>query len=212
MALTRDIGIRIELVPMDLHCSNITVALYRQDGPEAPTYRIHTYSQHPDAAQRIAALRQAMQTLGDMEMAGQELLHFPCGHAHQFAVRRLFLDACKRDPSLALQAQPLRIFDKKGECHIAVDSLGSGRYRVRAEEDSDGVERRTATVARGLIRLGEMEESGDDANALHFACGRSHDALIAQLLVRAPNVRAAMREAEEMALRGQLVAPSAQTN
>ena len=212
MALTRDIGIRIELVPMDLHCSNITVALYRQDGAEAPAYRVHTYSQHPDAPQRIEALRQAMQILGTMEAASEELLRFPCGHAHQFAVRRLFLDACKRDPSLTLQAQPLRIFDKKGDGHIAVDSLGDGQYRVRAEEDSDGVERRTATIARGLIRLGEMEETGDDANCLHFACGHAHDALIAQLLVRAPNVRAAMREAEEMAQRGQLVAPSAQNN
>ncbi len=212
MALTRDIGTRIELVPMDLHCSNITVALYRQDGFEAPAYLIHTYSQHPDARQRIEALRQAMLALGHMEMVGDEQLRFPCGHAHQFAVRRLFLDACKRDPSLDLQTQPLRIFDKKSEGHIAVDSLGHGQYCVRAEEDSAGVERRTATIARGLIRLGEMEETADDANRLYFACGHSHDALIAQLLVRAPNVRAAMREVEEMALRGQLVAPSAQTN
>ena len=105
MALTRDIGTRIELVPMDLHCNEITVALYKQTSSNGPVYHIHTYSQHPDAQQRIASLSTDMQTLGGMQMTHDGLLRFPCGHAHQYAVRRLFLDACKRDPS-----QPAQIF------------------------------------------------------------------------------------------------------
>ena len=210
MALTRDIGTRIELVPMDSHCNDITVALYKQTPSDAPVYRIHTYSQHPDAQERIGSLSGDMQVLGGMQQADDGLLRFPCGHAHQYAARRLFLDACKRDPSEGAQAHPLQIHDKKSACDIAVDSLGDGQYCVRAEQENQGVERRTATIARGLIRLGEMEGADDDANRLHFACGHAHDALIALLLRRAPNVRAAMREAEEMASRGQLVAPSAQ--
>ena len=100
------------------------------------------------------------------------------------------------------------------ERRLCLDGVEDRRHQIAgaARSRGDGVERRTATIARGLIRLGEMEETGDDANCLHFACGHAHDALIAQLLVRAPNVRAAMREAEEMAQRGQLVAPSAQNN
>jgi len=210
MALTRDIGIRIELVPMDLHCNEITVALYKQASSNGPVYRIHTYSQHPGAQQRIASLSTDMQMLGEMQMTDDGLLRFPCGHAHQYAVRRLFLDACKRDPSQPAQIFPLRIHDKKSDCYIGVDCLGDGQYSVRAETETEGVERRTATIARGLVRLGEMEASDSDANRVNFACGHAHDALIALLLLRAPNVRAAMREAEEMASRGQLVAPSAQ--
>lgn len=211
MATTQDIGTRIELVPMDSHCNNITLALYRKDVAGVPGYRVHTYSQHPSAQERIENLRQTMLVLGGIEIDGEGFLHFPCAHAHQFAIRRLFLDACKRDPQLPLAPLPLHIFDKKGDCDIFADSLGNGRYVVRAEGNNSGIERRTATIARGLIRLGEMEESAEDANIAAFSCGQAHDALVAQLLVRAPNVRAAMREAEEMASRGQLVAPSAQT-
>jgi hypothetical protein len=210
MATTQDMGTRIELVPMDSHCSDITIALYRQDIDGIPGYRIHTYSQHPSAQERIEAMRQTMLVLGGVEIDDGGFLHFPCGHAHQFAIRRLFLDACKRDPQRPLGPLPLHIFDKKGDCEIFADSLSNGRYAVRAEGNNTGIERRTATVARGLIRLGEMEENTDNANLAAFGCGQAHDALVALLLVRAPNVRAAMREAEEMSSRGQLVAPSAQ--
>lgn len=72
------------------------------------------------------------------------------------------------------------------------------------------MERRVTTIARGLIRLGEMEEVADQPNQVRFGCGHSHDALIGLLLVRAPNVRAAVREAEAMASRGVLSAPSSQ--
>ncbi len=210
MATTQDIGTRVELVPMDAHCSDITIALYRQDADGIPAYRVHTYSQHPSAQQRIAVLRQTMLVLGGIEISADGLLHFPCGHPHQFAIRRLFLDACKRDPQLPLAPLPLHIFDKKGDCEIFADSLGNGHYAVRAAGNNTGIEQRTATIARGLIRLGEMAENAADANRASFSCGQAHDALVAVLLVRAPNVRAAMREAEAMASRGQLVAPSAQ--
>ena len=60
------------------------------------------------------------------------------------------------------------------------------------------------------MRLGEMEEVDSQPNQTRFSCGQEHDDLIGLLLVRAPNVRAAMREAEDMALRGVLAAPSAQ--
>jgi hypothetical protein len=43
-----------------------------------------------------------------------------------------------------------------------------------------------------------------------FPCGERHDALVGLLLVRAQNLRAALREEELTATRGILAAPSAQ--
>ncbi len=208
MTQTLDLGSRVELVSMDPHFDDISIALYCPDGP--PRYQVHTYSHLPGAAERIAGVADAMQELGGMEQTSDGLLRFPCGHAHQFAVKRLFLEACKLPPEQPIEPRPLHIFDKKANATIAVASLGQGLYEVRATEQVRGVERRVATIARGLIRLGEMDEIVDQPNQVRFGCGHSHDALIGLLLIRAPNVRAAVREAEAMASRGVLSAPSAQ--
>ena len=210
MAQTLDLGSRVELVSMDPHFHDISIALYCPDDSGSPCYQVHTYSHLPGAAERVAGVARAMQVLGGMEQTSDGLLRFPCGHAHQFAVKRLFLEACKLPPEQPVEPRPLHIFDKKANATIAVASLGQGLYEVRATEQTPGVERRVATIARGLIRLGEMEEVADQPNQARFGCGHSHDALIGLLLIRAPNVRTAMREAEAMASRGVLSAPSSQ--
>ncbi len=209
MTSTRDIGTRIELLPMDAHGNDITVALYRRETPDGPAYKVFTYSTRTGADARTERIGATMQVLGGMELNAEGLLYFSCGHAHPRAMRRLFLDACKHDPQKDLEALPLRIFDKKAACDLVITSLGNGLYGVSAD-GGQGSERRVATVARGLMRLGEMQEIADEPNQTAFTCGQSHDALIGLLLVRAPNVRAAMREAEEMANRGVLAAPSSQ--
>lgn len=208
--MTLDLGSRVELVSMDSHFDDISIALYSPDDLGLPGYKVHTYSQRPGAADRVAGVARAMQVLGGMEQTSDGLLRFPCGHAHLLAVKRLFLEACKLPPGQPPKPRPLHIFDKKANTTIAVASLGQGLYEVRATEQTRGVERRVATIARGLIRLGEMEEVADQPNQAQFACGHSHDALIGLLLVRAPNVRAAVREAEALASRGVLSAPSTQ--
>ena len=210
MAQTLDLGSRVELVSMDPHFDDISIALYCPDGPGPPCYRVHTYSCRPGADERVAGVARAMQVLGGMEQTSAGSLSFSCGHAHRLAVKRLFLEACKLSPTQPLEPRPLHIFDKKANATIAVASFGQGLYEARATEQTPGVERRVATIARGLIRLGEMEEVADQPNQVRFGCGHSHDALIGLLLVRAPNVRAAVREAEAMASRGVLSAPSTQ--
>lgn len=241
MAQTLDLGERVELVSMDPHFDDISIALYAPEGPGQPCYQVHTYSRRPGAAERVAGVARAMQVLGGMEPttadplgfsspcceitsrvaramqvlegvepATADPLGFSCGHAHRLAVKRLFLEACKLPPAQPLQPRPLHIFDKKANATIAVASLGQGLYEARATEPARGIERRLATIARGLIRLGEMDEVADQPNQARFGCGTAHDALIGLLLVRAPNVRAAVREAEAMASRGVLSAPSAQ--
>ena len=208
MPRTLDLGSRVELVSMDPHFDDISIALYCPDGP--PCYRVHTYSRRPGAAERVAGVARAMQVLGGVEQTAAGQLAFPCGHAHQFAAKRLFLEACKLPPGQPLAPRPLHLFDKKANATIAVASLGQGLYEAGAAEPARGVERRVATIARGLIRLGEMDEVAGQPNQAQFGCGAAHDALLGLLLVRAPNVRAAVREAEAMASRGVLSAPSAQ--
>ena len=241
MAQTLDLGSRVELVSMDPHCDDISIALYAPDSPGQPCYQVHTYSRRPGAVERVAGVARAMQVLGGMEPitagpigfsspccqitsrvahAMQALrgmgpttagpIGFSCGHAHRLAVKRLFLEACKLPPAQPLQPRPLHIFDKKANATIVVASLGQGLYEARATEQTRGIERRVATIARGLIRLGEMDEVAGQPNQAQFGCGVAHDALIGLLLARAPNVRAAVREAEAMASRGVLSAPSAQ--
>ena len=91
-----------------------------------------------------------------------------------------------------------------------MDSVGKGVYRVSADGEGRGAARRVAAIASGLMKLGEMERVGDSSDTVAFACGHSHDALVGLLLVRAPNVRVALREAEMDAARGVLSAPSQQ--
>ncbi len=210
MAQTLDLGSRVELVSMDPHFDDISIALYCPDGPGRPCYQAHTYSRRPGADERIAGVARAMQVLGGMEQTSAGSLSFSCGHAHRLAVKRLFLEACKLPPEQPIKPRPLHIFDKKAHATIAVASLGQGLYEAHTTEQVRGVERRVVTIARGLIRLGEMDEVADQPNQARFGCGFAHDALLGLLLIRAPNVRAAVREAEAMASRGVLSAPSAQ--
>jgi hypothetical protein len=81
---------------------------------------------------------------------------------------------------------------------------------LQTEGDPEDGPRRIAAITRGLAKLGEMETYDDQIDKVTFACGQSHDALIGLLLIRAPNVRAVMREVEMMAARGVLAAPGAQ--
>ena len=210
MPQTLDLGPRVELLSMDGYCGDISIALYMPENTQGPAYKVHTYSILPGADARLANITKTMQTLGGMEQTADNLLYFTCGHAHQLATRRLFLESCKCDPTVPAEIRPLRLFDKKANGHIAIASLGDGLYEARPEEDAQGQDRRVTTIARGLIKLGEMEEVPGNTTQAHFACGQAHDELVGLLLVRAPNVRAAMREAEDMASRGVLSAPSAQ--
>ncbi len=212
MASIVNIGRRIELVPIDPHFHDITIALYRQQHDARTVFRVHTYSSVTDADTRIQGVRQAMQTLGGMLETPEGLLYFPCGDGHEAACRRVFLEACKLEPNAPIEVRPLNTVDKKSKLNITVDSVGDGIYRVTADGEGRSAERRVSAIAGGLIKLGEMEaveENGTDTVA--FSCNSSHDALVGLLLVRAPNVRVVLREAEMEASRGVLSAPSQQT-
>ncbi len=193
---------------MDPHYRDISIALYQQEGNEGPVYLVHTYSSLEGVQKRLEFAKEAMQKLGGLEATDDGLLRFPCGEAHEVPIKRLFVEACKIDPSEGAKARPMQIFDKKAGCNVIVTSLGEGVYDVRAEGEGERVDKRIELIAGGLIKLGEMEDRKIDQVA--FTCGHSHDALVGLLLVRAPNVRAVLREQEAAASRGMLAAPSQQ--
>ena len=208
MGDTLDLGRRIELVPMDAHFRDITVALYRQLCDGAPAFLVHTYSRIEGAKERIDSIVDAMQVLGGMELNSDGQLQFPCKTAHELACRRVFLEACKFESGAPVEPRPLNVLDKKSGLDITVTSVGDGVYDVSADGDAKVKDRRISAIAGGLIKLGQMVDERVDR--VSFACGHSHDALVGLLLVRAPNVRAIMREQEMASSRGVLSAPSQQ--
>lgn len=195
---------------MDPHFQDISIGLYRQEAKGRPVFLIHTYSQKEGARERIAFLAETMKTLGGLESDEQGLLYFPCGDAHEQAIKRIFLDSCKVAPGSAVTPCPLHIQDKKSGCGITVAFNGGGVYQVTSDGAGNNCERRIVAINRGLLKLGQLEEIEDCNDKVGFACRREHDALIGLLLTRAPNVRAAMREAELMASKGVLSSPGGQ--
>ena len=208
------LGERLELVSMDPHFHDISISLYRSTGEGgASGFLAHSYSTREGAAERLGFVMRAMAVMGGMGPApGQpERLAFACGAAHKAAVKRLFLEACKRATGAEVAAQPMRVYDKKNDLTIDATAVGDGRYRIAAagSEGNDKAAQRVDGVTRGLVKLAEME-AGANAGEAQFPCGAAHDELVGLLLGRALNVRAAMREAEAAAARGILTAPSAQ--
>ncbi len=211
MRRVRDIGRRIELVSMDLHFHDITIALYRQEHNRKPIFRVHTYSNLDGATARIHGVSLAMKTLGGMLKTPDGALYFPCGTAHEAACRRVFLEACKLSPESApAESRPLHTLDKKLRMTVTAHSSGSGSYRVTAASETPNAKRRISAIANGLMKLGEMERVGESYDTVTFPCEHAHDALVGLLLVRAPNVRVVRREEEMGGKRGVLSAPGQQ--
>lgn len=206
-----NIGRRIELVPIDTHFCDITIGLYEEVLDACAIFHIHTYSHKDGASERIKQVANYMQILGGLSELGNGKLFFSCGDKHEAACRRVFLEACKIRPNTPTEPRPLNIIDKKSKLTITANSIGNGSYRVTSNGEGRSAERRVSAIAGGLMKLGEMKLGQEhDGGTVSFACGQSHDALVGLLLIRAPNVRVVMREAEASASRGVLSAPSRQ--
>ncbi len=211
MAHIAEIGSRIELVSMDNHFHDISLGLYEQAGEDGiPEFLVHSYADIKGTAERVRFVMRAMQNLGGMETTLAGRLRFNCRDGHVTACRRLFLEASKVIPNVIPEARPMTVHDRKTDFDYSVTSCGSGVYRVTARCDGDVITRRVKVIAGGLRKLGDMAESKNE-DEVQFSCGTAHDSLIGMLLVRAPNVRALMREQDSSAKQGVLTAPSAQS-
>ena len=212
MGVTTDIGERIELLPMDPHFHDISIAFYRQESDAGIELTVHTYSRKEGAQERIAFVAQAMAVLGGMDLVGDSstTVRFPCGAPHHLASKRVFLEACKLPTGSELTARPLSIRDKKADANMIATNLGNGSYEMSSDGEGDKVAKRKSAVTAGLAKLAQLQLDEGGRDRVEFPCGQSHDALVGLLLVRAPNVRVILRQQEMAASRGQLAAPSAQ--
>jgi hypothetical protein len=198
---------RIELVSMDRFCDQITIALYGAgDGLAAI---VHSYSPRPGVPDRLAWVAQAMRVLAGMSGVERSVA-FECGAWHERAVRRAFLEACKADPAQPVAPRPLEVFDTRTNQAVAATSLGGGAWRVTSVAAVGAAASRASSVAAGLVKLMDVEADSADDRVIRLPCGAPHERLVGLLLPRAINVRAALREQEQAAGRGVLVAPSAQ--
>ena len=212
MGQTLDLGRRVELQSMDKYCENISLGLYERHTEAGPRYLVHTYSSLAGAEARVAYLTDALRKVVGLEDADDTpgWLKFSCGGSHLKALQRVFLDACKLETGAPLDPKPMTAHDKKADCEMTVESLGEGRYQIRAAVDQPQAVKRAAAVAKGYVKLCEMELTSEENHEVAFTCGGGHDALMGMLLFRAQNVRASMREEESAASRGVLAAPSQQ--
>lgn len=212
MGRVKELGPRIELVALDPHFQDISIALHRADAGGAPGYQINSYSSREGAPERLARLASLMVDVGGLSAGREDALTvtFPCGTDHELAARRVFIEAGKIDPAGAAQARPLEVYDKKVDRTIRVTPLGDGAYHVSADDPDNRIAKRVATVAAGLVKLAGMEAVADTVDQVRFSCGRDHHLVVALLLVRALNARGVLREMEMAAARGLLSAPSQQ--
>lgn len=212
MGKTLALGQRIELHAMDSHCADISIGLYRRDVDGVPHFLVHSYSERPGTAQRIAFLRQALVLMAGLEPAPDVVdppgwCRFPCGALHDRAIRRAFLDLCRLESHAALTPKPLSAFDKKANANLTAVNLGDGLYEMQAEPTATNGPRRAAALARGFAKLCEMKAVAGSDTRVAFDCRTSHDALMGLLTYRAQNVRATMQEQEMATARGVVAAP-----
>lgn len=210
MAAIAQLGTRIELVSMDPHFHDISIALYEQRRAERTGAIVHSYSSKEGAGARLEQVVRSMVTLGGLAAAdeGERFVSFPCGTWHRAAARRAFIEACKLGSDTSATARSLEAVDGRSGQSIRVESLGSGRYRVHADGVEDDAASRAPAIARGLAKLTEAEL--EDETTLAFGCGHEHDELVGLLLVRALNLRATLREEQTATAPSVLAAPSAQ--
>jgi hypothetical protein len=210
MPVRTDLGQRVELVSMDPRFHDVSVGLYRKDTAEGPVAVVYSYSGAEGIDARVAFIREALVALGGLEPVDgdPEALRLACRDWHNAALKRLFLDCFRVDPVDVLVPKPLEAPDTRSEQTIALVPVGAGVYRVEATGATEEEPSRAPAIARALVRLAELEER--DETTVAFGCGRDHHELMGLMLVRAQNLRAALREEELTAGRGVLAAPSAQ--
>lgn len=208
---TLNIGRRIELISMDAHCGDISLGLYHRDTEGGPQVLVHTYAASPEATARLAFIERALQVMVGMVPATEpHWLRFSCGKLHERPLRRAFVEVCKLPSDSQLEAKGLQLFDKKAGCDLTAVGVGDGRYRITASETLAAAEKRVEAFAAGLVKVGGMALTDSKADVVAFDCNTPHDEMLSLLLVRAQNVRAAMREENESLTRGVLAAPSQQ--
>lgn len=198
----------LELISMDPHFENITVAIYRK----GEILTVWSFSQKPGVSERIREIRDQCVALGGL--VAVENTHnqarFWCGARHEKALKFVLTQAVEKAPDYRHPTGPLSIEDTKTDLTLRVEgSEQEGRcvYEISAHGDPDKILRRLPAVQTGFLRYGEMERV--EQNKVAFPCGSRHDELLRLLLPYSRNVSAVETMLEESALRGQLTTGTA---
>jgi hypothetical protein len=211
MGVRTDLGQRVELVSMDPRFHDVSVGLYRKQTADGPVAVVHSYSTKPGTPDRVAFVTEALVVVGGLERVGGDddfAVRLSCRDWHNAALKRLFLDCFRLDPALPLEPKPLAAPDTRSEQTITLVPLGEGVYRVDSLGATEEEPTRAPAITRALVRLVQLDEV--DETTVRFSCGSDHHELMGLMLIRAQNLRAALREEELTAGRGVLTAPSAQ--
>ena len=155
MGLTQDLGTRVELVSMDPHFQNISIGLYRQNEDGRTRYVVHSYSRQAGTRDRIEFILRVAEKMAGLER-GEGWFSFPCGAAHQTAARRVFLEACKLQPTTPIAPKPLSLFDKKSGRTITAIARGGGTYELSGDGPEEGRRERLQAITGGLQKLAEL--------------------------------------------------------
>ena len=167
MSRIADIGRYIELLSMDKHFHDISIALHIRDGRNGRLLTLHTYSRIPGADDRLKNLASLMASLGGLEQVDEaaHVLRFPCGESHDSALKRVFNEVVMFDPATALEPRPLTVHEDKTGRTISVDCIpdegGRWTYVVNADGPQEGLDRRGKAVAAGLVKLCDAHQLGE---------------------------------------------------
>ena len=199
----RRYGSCVELVPVDPHFHNITVALYVTEG----TCTVWTFSQKPGAQDRVEQVRDQLVALGGLAPVEgtHNQVRFRCGYLHRRAGKFLLARAVSQKPDQPQAGGRLSIGDTRSGLTLNVEGRQEKAgwvYRVSGEGEAPNVPMRLRMVAAGFVRYGEMEKVSD--TEMTFPCGQRHDELVRLLLPYARNVTAVESMMEAEAQRGQM--------
>ncbi len=193
----------IELVPLDPHFQDISVALYEKDG----IVTVWTYSQKPGVPGRIEQIRDQLIRLGGMEAVPEthNQARFPCGPILSRPVKFLAMQAVEKPADFSHGDGDIAVKDLKSSLILKLvpkEVDGSWVYEVTADGEDKRKVQRLRAVASGMVRYGEMETVGPTEVAFPEGC--RNDSMARLLLPYARNVNKVEDMLDESAMRGQM--------
>ena len=153
---------RVELVPMDPYCADISVGLYRSDGAEGRWVSCTRTAPAPGSSERVrvsrpcdVGSRRARRGEDDGSPDPLRLQHLAC------LGREAAVPGGREAGSLRPGApRPLEVPDTRSEQTIRIEPLGNGAYSVRAEGVTEEAPSRAPAIAAALVKLAQLDRLG----------------------------------------------------
>ena len=198
----------LELVSMDPHFHDITVALYEKDG----LLTVWTYSRKPGVEERVERIRDQLCNLGGLVPVegSRNQVRFPCGQLHSRPLKFLMPQAVEKAPDFAHPTGEMVIRDTRSPLTLKLTPHHSEDrwiYQVSAQGEARNAPFRLRAIVVGFRKYGEMEQAGNFG--VTFSCGHRHEPLVRLLFPFSRNISAVENMLESSAQRGQLTTGTA---